>query len=308
MDLIQENYQKKIDELQNEIKKQSEKINKLESNKSSKITNKNICIYPDCNKFPLYNIKGVTKPMYCIYHKLPEMVNVVSKTCIYPGCTVQPSYNIDGVNKPLYCMKHKLNNMINVKDKLCLTPNCDVQVSNKYKGYCFNCYRYLFPNEPIIKNYKTKESSVISFINESFPSIDITCDKIIQDGCSKRRPDILIDLGYQILIVEVDENQHNSYDCICDNKRLMEISKDLDYRPIVFIRFNPDEYLDSDNYKVTSCWGLNQRGLCVVKKINEWNNRLNVLKNEIEYWLDPINVTDKTIEIIQLFYDLDHNI
>ena len=31
-------------------------------------------------------------------------------------------------------------------------------------------------------------------------------------------------------------------DCSCENKRIMEISQDLGHRPIVFIRFNPDEY------------------------------------------------------------------
>jgi len=29
-----------------------------------------------------------------------------------------------------------------------------------------------------------------------------------------------------------------------------------------------------------------------------------MLKNVIEYWIEPINKTNKTIEIIQLFYDV----
>ena len=48
-----------------------------------------------------------------------------------------------------------------------------------------------------------------------------------------------------------------------------------------------------------------QTGVLIVKKSKqkEWNERLNVLKNVIEYWINPANKTDKMIEIIQLFYD-----
>ena len=67
-------------------------------------------------------------------------------------------------------------------------------------------------------------------------------DKKIQDGCSTRRPDLFLDLGYQIIIIEIDENQHIDYDCSCENKRIMELSQDVGHRPIVFIRFNPDDY------------------------------------------------------------------
>jgi len=41
--------------------------------------------------------------------------------------------------------------------------------------------------------------------------------------------------------------------------------------------------------------------------MNEWENRLNSLKNCVDYWINPENVTNKTIEIIQLFYDEDKN-
>jgi hypothetical protein len=34
-------------------------------------------------------------------------------------------------------------------------------------------------------------------------------------------------MGSHIIIVEIDENKHTDYDCSCENKRLMELSKDL---------------------------------------------------------------------------------
>ena len=56
-----------------------------------------------------------------------------------------------------------------------------------------------------------------------------------------RRPDLMVDLGYQVVIIEIDENQHISYDCSCENKRLMQLSQDVGHRPVVFIRVHPDK-------------------------------------------------------------------
>ena len=190
-------------------------------------------------------------------------------------------------------------------NKRCNMNLCDTRIStNKYNGYCLYCFIHLFPYENVSRNYKTKEYSVVEFINTSFPTLEWINDKKIQDGCSRKRPDLLLDLGYQIIIVEIDENQHIDYDCSCENKRLMELSQDLQYRPIIFIRFNPDEYIHDDK-TITSCWSLNKNGICSVKKSKqkEWNDRLNALKLQVEYWLEPNNTTDKILEIIQLFYD-----
>lgn len=189
---------------------------------------------------------------------------------------------------------------------LCKSEWCEITANSRYDGYCLNCFIHLFPDRPNAKNYKTKEKAVRDYILEHFPSDKFSwvIDKKIQDGCSKKRPDLLLDLGYQVIIIEVDENQHDSYDCSCENKRLMELSQDVHHRPIIFIRFNPDNYTTKDA-KITSCWTVNKQGICIVKKtkINEWSTRLNTLKNQIEYWCQESNKTDKTIEIIQLFYD-----
>jgi hypothetical protein len=160
-----------------------------------------------------------------------------------------------------------------------------------------------FPDRPNALNYKTKETRVKDFVLEKYPEKTIISDKKVEDGCSKRRPDLLIDLGYQVIVIEIDEKQHMDYDCSCENKRLMEISKDIGHRPMIFIRFNPDSYKDKENKNVTSCWGYDTKGLAVIKKTKEkeWNHRLDCLKNQIDYWLE--NKTEKTVEVVQLFYD-----
>ena len=105
-------------------------------------------------------------------------------------------------------------------------------------------------------------------------------------------------MGYQIIIIEIDENQHIDYDCSCENKRMMELSQDVGHRTIIFIRFNPDKYIKNGK-TISSCWSTNNQRVCNVSKtkLKEWNNRLDMLKEQILYWIEPINKTNKTIEI-----------
>ena len=54
--------------------------------------------------------------------------------------------------------------------------------------------------------------------------------------------------------------------------------------------------------KVSSCWKLNKLGVMTIKKEKEkeWIERIEALKNEIQFWVDKSS--EKTIEIILLFY------
>ena len=37
-------------------------------------------------------------------------------------------------------------------------------------------------------------------------------------------------------------------------------------------------------------------------KLKDWNNRLDNLKNQIDYWCKDEHKTEKTVEIIQLYF------
>ena len=186
--------------------------------------------------------------------------------------------------------------------ELCKSPMCETRGINKYDGYCLPCCIHQCPDIQVSRNFKTKENDVVGRIMDKFPDFGWITDKKIQDGCSLRRPDMLLELGTHVIIVEVDENKHNSYDCSCHNKRVMEISQDLCHRPVVFIRFNPDAYTNNDGRKITSCWKLNGYGVLQInkKKEEEWEDRINALFQQVEYWI--INIPDKTIETVELFY------
>ncbi len=186
--------------------------------------------------------------------------------------------------------------------ELCKFDHCETKGISKYNGYCLPCCIQVCPEIEVSRNYKTKENDVVDRIKATFPNFTWIADKRVQDGCSLRRPDLLLDMGSHIIIVEVDENKHSDYDCSCEHKRLMQISQDLHHRPVVFIRFNPDAYTNPDGVLVKSCWKLNKLGVTQISNRNEkkWIERINTLKTQIQYWID--NPVEKTIEIVELFY------
>jgi len=185
---------------------------------------------------------------------------------------------------------------------LCKSSWCHTRKIKRYNDYCLPCCIQFCPDIKVSRNYKTKETDISNRIDLSFPNFTWVNDKRIHDGCSLRRPDKLLDMGTHIIIIEVDENKHTDYDTSCENKRLMEISRDLGHRPIVFIRFNPDNYIDQCGNAIKSCWKINKLGvMCVMKnKQKEWEERVEILNNKIQYWID--NLSEKTIEIVELFY------
>ena len=260
-----------------------------------------LCKGINCTYQPRFNYRGEKSAVYCSKHKLTGMINLVDHTCINTECSLLASFNYENTKVPIFCVKHKEKDMINVIEKKCKTYGCDIQIKEKYEGYCVRCFMYMFPDKPVSRNYKTKEQSVCEYLIKELPSFPLICDKRINGGESARRPDIFIDRSTYCIIVEIDENQHEKYDCSCENKRLMQLSADLKHKPIIFIRFNPDKYYNKDGKLCETSWKIDGYGILAVKNKTEWNERLAVLKNQVEYWIN--NPTDKMIQIVQLYYD-----
>lgn len=260
-----------------------------------------LCIFEGCVKHPNYNYQKENKAIYCAVHKKQDMIDIKNKLCIFEECKKYPSCNYVNEKIPIYCSQHKLVNMMDIKHKQCITFNCQITSSNpKYRGYCLRCFMYTFPDEPVTRNYKIKEKHVVDFIDQEFNVNNPIYDKVIQGGCSKRRPDIFIDLFTHSIIIEIDEEQHENY--ICENKRIMQLFEDLGNRPIVFIRFNPDSYIDVIGKKHLSCFSYHKlTGIPMIISENRWNQRLNILKNTMEKYIKII--PEKEISIEQLFYD-----
>lgn len=124
-------------------------------------------------------------------------------------------------------------------------------------------------------------------------------DRVIQGGCSRRRPDGLIDCETHAVIIEIDEDQHRTYDDQCENKRIMEIFLDLRSRPLIVIRLNPDSYV-SRGIRFPGAFTLTKADKHL--KVNEavFAHRLERLLKEIDY--ATTCTPNREVSIIELFF------
>ncbi len=171
---------------------------------------------------------------------------------------------------------------------------------------CQACFCNKYPDHKKSTLYKIKERYLRDELINRFPDADIKLifDKIVDGGCSRRRPDVLIDMLLYSIVIECDENQHKNYEC--ENKRTMQLFEDLGSRPLILIRFNPDGYIDSNNNKLEGCFKPLTKIEDVHKKkfydLNEgeWTRRMDILEKVIR---EKINIPSKEIDEIKLFYD-----
>ena len=120
-------------------------------------------------------------------------------------------------------------------------------IGSRWKPHCFRCYCVLNPDANIPRKFMLKEHYVRDALQAHFgEGVTMICNKQVEGGCSKRRPDMLIDCGSHCLMIEVDEHRHVNYSC--EEKRMVELYEDIGFRKIVFIRFNPDAYETEEAY------------------------------------------------------------
>ncbi len=200
-----------------------------------------------------------------------------------------------------YCIHNKEKSCCKLcgGSQLCIMPFCEIRKNQyAYKPYCFRCFVFMNPDSPLVRNFKTKEICVCDFILIKFPGLSWIHNKKIPDGCSLRRADLSLDLGSHMIFIEIDENAHYNY--TCETKRICELWNDVGQRPSVFIRFNPDKYIDETNAKIPSCWTKNTQGFSKIKNQRDWDNRLLTLEKTISE--NIVTIPTKSITISQLFF------
>lgn len=130
-----------------------------------------------------------------------------------------------------------------------------------------------------ITREKTKENRIgLVFRNNNINYY--SADSIILNGCSKYRPDYIVSNPLFEIIIEVDENQHKSYPCECENTRMINIHQDFGGKPVLFIRYNPDNYHDHLKRLVKPDISREQKLIDVVKKyiaLTEWSSKLSAV-------------------------------
>lgn len=246
-----------------------------------------VCESPGCSSKPSFNFPGEAKPRVCSRHKDAGMVDLKHKRCEQctvhasygiPGhtaawcadhrpegtmrhpkimCTVRHCHNVSthGVTKPQRCEAHALAEDSNLVERRCqhVFPDhgqCPMVDILDLNGHCGTCAAGT--KRPRL----AKQREVVQFLQNELASHPFTSmDQVpleLKDCGRKERPDVMWDLLDRIVLLEIDEHQHETRPCECEQARMMNISQALGCERTVWIRFNPDKFRSPESSKFAS--------------------------------------------------------
>ena len=265
-----------------------------------------MCIFKGCHLGKLFNYEGLP-PKYCGKHKLEGMIDIKHERC--DECRYQASFGYFEENKRVKCRTHMIEGMINLKHKntnckgylcrSCKRPNNDYcsekcYISNNLQEYDLT-YTYNYHSGITESRILYKEYLIFKHLKETYPTHNIIWDKIY--SC-QYRPDFCISFDEFTLIIEIDEDQHKSYDKENEINRIENIYHTKG-KPMYVVRFNPDTY-KRDGIEIHSPF---RYGALV--DVDNWTNRLQDLTYTINTCIHNglNNNIPSTYELIRLFYD-----
>ena len=201
------------------------------------------CQFPTCSTRATFG-QLFKEKKHCAKHKLPGEYKENNPKCISEDCKDLPIYTDQQNNYPLRCEKHKLLIDKDVIQRPC--SKCGLSYFIKEGNLCDTCY----PNYETIRLRKEVEVKNLLDLHKLEPN---SWDKrLIGDLCGIERPDFYFFIKFgkneTALILEVDEDQHKYRSCD-DLPRMFNISQNFHEIPVIFIRYNPDNYKDLSGLK-----------------------------------------------------------
>ena len=219
------------------------------------------CLAENCKKHKNFGKPGSNVAEYCKEHAPPVYEDVKNRKCLAENCKKQKKFGKSGYSAE-YCAEHKTNDMISNPKKRKRDESNDIGICryccaeiHYNEQYCDSCKNYINLGRKTVKKHE-KELMIKYLLENHFgvtgvrDQMTFRHDRIVDGGCSKRRPDFEIPTSWGTIILEVDEHQHirNSYTCECEISRMKQIYFDCGVEHILFVRYNPDSYkpLDCD--------------------------------------------------------------
>lgn len=183
-----------------------------------------------CKKRAYFGYPGQSKTC-CFDCKKEGMIRRPRKFCIVKNCKESAIF---GRLQPERCDFHKIEADLNLVEKPC--KSCGLMNILDPNGNCQSCDPKKF------QEYKLwKERQVVSFLKTQ--GIVLENNKVSNGvSCGKERCDIVIRLHDKVIIIEVDEDQHKTYQCLCEQTRMVNITQTFGGLPCFWIRFNPDSF------------------------------------------------------------------
>lgn len=229
-----------------------------------------MCEVENCGIKGYFGFAHTGKKQRCATHKLPGMIDLKNKKCTDLGCSKQSTYGLE--NGPIEkCATHKLPGMVDVKNKRC--PTCEYVVTNGKT--CISCNGHV-RRELVFRDMLLERGYVFETHNKT-------------TGCGRERPDFVFDCDTHAVVLEYDEYQHkhSGYTKECELVRMKNLYYALGFELCVFVRFNPDEYINEN--KVINTHETERYGV-LFDTLNE------------SMCIPPSN----NAEIVYLFYDGSH--
>ena len=76
-----------------------------------------LCVYSDCKNTACYNYEG-RMALMCEYHKCDNMIIIKKHKCTHAKCHRIARFNVPNEKHPIYCIDHKLPDMIDLENAL----------------------------------------------------------------------------------------------------------------------------------------------------------------------------------------------
>jgi len=244
------------------------------------VKEKRICKAEGCSKHPTFNFEGKSKRLYCSKCAEPGMINVISQICKAEGCKARASYGIPcnlpsrcaghkqegmiirprgkctiknckeiathGIHKPIHCENHKTDNDVDLVERKCTKcGSIDIIIN----GLCVNFCGLTEIHKELKKHQKIKEKRVLKIVEKEFMKPTEYNVRVNRDcgGVNSEEKEIGFDFDKYKVFLEVDENRHKSYCELGEINRMKNIYMNEGGIPIVFIRYNPDNFKDDNN-------------------------------------------------------------
>ena len=239
---------------------------------------KNIC--KTCGIRASFNFEGNNIGIYCKKHSEPGMIDVVNPKCKAEGCKTRASYGIPcnlpsrcavhkedgmiirprgkcrikdckeiathGTHKPIHCENHKTDNDVDLVERKCTKcGSIDIIIN----GLCVNICGLTEIHKELKKHQKIKEKRVVIVVTAGYRKPTEYNVRVNRDcgGVNSEEKEIGFDNKTHIVFLEVDENRHKSYCELGEINRMKNIYMNEGGIPIVFIRYNPDNFKDENN-------------------------------------------------------------
>lgn len=163
--------------------------------------------------------------------------------CDAPGCTTHASYSAGHNTR---CAAHRPPHSVDIRSARCKTPGCCKRALYK----CPETLKTVACREHAKCNYilrrhvtmKTIEQKLVDALLRELPdSYQVRgTNRTVFDpngACGNYRPDLTLCLEDGTYVcVEIDEEQHEWYDPVCEVKRMVDISQGLGGCAVFFVR------------------------------------------------------------------------